>query len=416
MTDVRKIRGLEIAARTHIPKKNGVWIVPSQSLNGSYTVGEKNGILVCDCEDYELRQKPCKHTWAVQFQVERESSKSILPVPPKSPRRSYGQDWRNYNLAQCHEKDHFCDLLYSLCEFGIPQENEKRGRGRPSLPLREALFSACFKVYLARSGRRSMSDMREAERKGFVKKAPCYNSISNVLARKDSTPLIKKLIELSSLPLRSVEVDFAVDSSGFGLGHYYRHFSAKYGHDQYSKDYIKCHAMIGVKTGIITAVEVTDRDVHDSPMFRPLLSATHKHFSMRRVLADKAYSSRDSLLMVDLMGAEAFIPFKSNAKPNIKAVVWNKLYHFYMLNREEFLRHYHKRSVIEATFSSIKRKFGDRISSRMPIAQRNELLLKILAHNVVCLVHSMYELGINEVFGFSLPKTKARKRLALVTP
>lgn len=416
MTDIRRSKGLEIAARTDIPKKNGVWTVPSQSLNGSYAVAKKNGILVCDCEDYELRQKPCKHTWAVKFQIERGSSKSVLVPPPKSPRRTYGQDWHNYNLAQCHEKDHFCDLLQALCEFGISQETEKRGRGRPSLPLREALFSACFKVYSGRSGRWFMSDMREAARKGFVKKAPCYNSISNLIARKDSTPLIKKLIELSSLPLRSVEVDFAVDSSGFGLGHYYRHFSAKYGHDQYSKDNIKCHAMIGVKTGIITAVEVTHRDVHDSPMFRPLLSATHKRFTMRRVLADKAYSSRDSLLMVDLMGAEAFIPFKSNAKPNIKAVVWNKLYHFYMLNREEFLRHYHKRSVIESAFSSIKRKFGDFIRSKTGVPQTNEMLLKILAHNIVCLVHSMYELGIEEMFGFSLPKAKLRKGLALVTP
>jgi transposase len=415
MTDARKIRGLEIAARTHIPKKNGVWTVPSQSLNGTYVVSEKEGVLVCNCEDYEVRQKPCKHAWAVAFQIEREISKAVLLSPPKSPRRTYAQDWPNYNLSQCHEKDHFCDLLRALCDACFPEETKKRGRGRPSLPLSEAIFSACFKVYSGRSGRRFMSDMRDAERKGLVNKAPCYNSIFNVIERKESTTIIKKLIELSSLPLRSVEIDFAVDSTGFGLGHFYRHYSAKYGHDQFSKDYIKCHAMIGVKTGIITAVEVTNRDVHDSPMFRPLLSATRKRFAMRRVLADKAYSSRDSLLMVDLMGAEAFIPFKSNAKPNIKAVVWNKLYHFYMLNREEFLRHYHKRSIIESTFSSVKRKFGDCISSRTPTAQKNEMLLKVLAHNIVCLVHSMYELGIEEMFGFSLPKAKSRKGLALVT-
>lgn len=370
---------------------------------------------MCDCEDYQLRQKLCKHGWAVKFQVERDSSKTALVPPAKKSRRTYGQDWHNYNLAQCHEKDHFCDLLRALCDLGVPKKIGKLGRGRPPLAMDEALFSACFKVYLDRSGRRSMSDLREAERKGLVKRAPCYNSIFNVLARKDCTPIIKNLIELSSLPLRSVEVDFSVDSTGFGLGYFYRHFSAKYGHDQYSRDYLKCHAMIGVKTGIITAVEVTDRNSHDSPQFRHLLSATHKRFQMRKVMADKAYSSRDSLLLVDLMGATPYIPFKSNAKPNIKAVVWNKLFHYYMLNREEFLQHYHKRSVIEAAFSSIKRKFGDRISSRTSTAQRNELLLKILAHNIVCLVHSMYELGIEEMFGFSLPKTKARKQLALVT-
>lgn len=47
----------------------------------------------------------------------------------------------------------------------------------------------------------------------------------------------------------------------------------------------------------------------------------------------------------------------------------------------------------------MKRKFGDFIRSRTPVAQVNEMLLKVLAHNVVCLVHSMFELGIKPVFG-----------------
>lgn len=415
MTDVRRTKGLAIAASVQIPNKDGIWIVPSQSLNGSYAVAEKDGVLMCDCADYELRRKPCKHVWAVRFQVERESSKNALVAPPKTPRRTYPQkSWPDYNLAQTHEKEHFCHLLRALCSLAAPASSEKRDRGRPPLPLDEALFSACFKVYSNLSGRRFMTDMREAAKKGLVEKAPCYNAIFQVIEGKGSTPIIKKLIEMSGLPLRSVEVDFAVDSTGYGLGRFYRHYSAKYGHDQYSRDYLKLHAMVGVKTQVITAVEVTDRDAHDSPMFRHLLSATHKRFKMREVSADKAYSSRDALLIADLMGATPYIPFKTNAKANPKALVWNKMFHYYQLRREEFLDHYHKRSLSETAFSSIKRKFGDFIRSRTPIAQRNELLLKVLAHNIVCLVHSMYELGIEDVFGYSLPKGAAGQQFSLV--
>jgi hypothetical protein len=43
----------------------------------------------------------------------------------------------------------------------------------------------------------------------------------------------------------------------------------------------------------------------------------------------------------------------------------------------------------------MKRKFGDFIRSKTEAAQINEVLLKVLAHNIVCLVHSIHELGID---------------------
>jgi len=37
----------------------------------------------------------------------------------------------------------------------------------------------------------------------------------------------------------------------------------------------------------------------------------------------------------------------------------------------------------------IKAKFGDSLRSKTETAQVNEALCKILAHNVVCLIHAM---------------------------
>ncbi len=50
----------------------------------------------------------------------------------------------------------------------------------------------------------------------------------------------------------------------------------------------------------------------------------------------------------------------------------------------------------------MKRKFGDFIRSRTEVAQINEALLKVLAHNIVCLVHSISELGIAPTLGDTL--------------
>jgi hypothetical protein len=42
----------------------------------------------------------------------------------------------------------------------------------------------------------------------------------------------------------------------------------------------------------------------------------------------------------------------------------------------------------------IKAEFGDRIRSKTDTAQTNEVLLKILCHNICVVIQSMYELGI----------------------
>jgi hypothetical protein len=46
----------------------------------------------------------------------------------------------------------------------------------------------------------------------------------------------------------------------------------------------------------------------------------------------------------------------------------------------------------------MKAKFGDSIRSKTDVAMKNETLAKILCHNIVCLIHEMYELGIEPTF------------------
>lgn len=396
----REERGMEIAATATIVKKGDAWVVPSQSLNGRYSVTLGEDGYRCSCPDHELRKVKCKHAFAVEFAMKRETNEDGSTTVTTAVRVTYPQNWPAYNAAQMAEKETFCRLLRDLCG-AIPEPEQ--GRGRPRLPIGDALFAATFKVYSTVSARRFMTDLREAQAKGLIAHAPCYNSIFNVIESEEVTPIIQSLISTSSLPLRAVECDFAVDSTGFGVQRFYRHYSAKYEHDQYARDYLKVHAMIGVKTHIVTAVSVTDRDRHDSTQFKPLVEATALNFTMAEVSADKAYSGRDALALVDRLGAQPFIPFRSNSKLDKKAPVWDRLFHFYSFRRDEFLAHYHKRSNVESAFSSMKRKFGDFVRSKTETAQINELLLKVLAHNIVCLVHSIHELGIAPMLDAPLP-------------
>ena len=67
-------------------------------------------------------------------------------------------------------------------------------------------------------------------------------------------------------------------------------------------------------------------------------------------------------------------------------------------NREQFAAHYHKRSNVESTFSMIKAKFRDHVRSKTDVAMKNEVLCKVLCHNICCVIGAMHELGIEAAF------------------
>jgi transposase len=282
-------------------------------------------------------------------------------------------------------------------------DNPVQKRGRPRLPLSDLTFAAVMKVYGTSSGRRSMTDLREYASKGYIDKAPCYNSVFNALESQALTPILTAMIEESAQPLKAVETDFAVDSSGFSTSIYRRWFSEKYGKEKSAATFLKAHVMVGTRTNVVTSVEITFGHGNDGPSFRPVFERTARRFDVKRVSADKAYSSARILSLIDSAGAVPYIPFKSNAKGTSPYLgrgkeLWARMFHFFSYNRDEFMQHYHRRSNVETTFSMIKAKFGPALRSKTPVAQMNELLCKVLCHNLCCLVQAIYELGIEPEF------------------
>lgn len=161
------------------------------------------------------------------------------------------------------------------------------------------------------------------------------------------------LIEESSLPLAAIESDFAVDSSGFSTSRFVQWMNAKYTNPKLleARDWVKVHLMCGVKTNIVTAVNITDRFVGDSPQFKSLVETTANNFVMQEVSADKAYLSVDNLQTVIDHHAMPYIPFKANSDPakRSKNPLWRRMYHYYSYNQEWFFQQYHKRSNVEST-------------------------------------------------------------------
>jgi transposase len=405
--EAREIKGLEIAAKTKLTRKGNMWLVPSQSgIQEKYSVNlneEKPG---CSCRDYEFRNENCKHIFAVQYTIEREQTEdgqTIVTETVKVVRKTYMQNWPAYNAAQANEKAELQGLLYELCR-NLPEPEQERGR--PRLSLADMIFSSAFKIYSTVSGRRFATDLKEAKAKGYLSRLPSYQSVFRYLESEDLTPYLLQLISISSLPLKSVETDFAVDSSGFSTGQFMRWFDVKYGKKEDRRMWLKVHLMCGVKTNIVTSVEISDAYANDYNYFKPLVDKTAENgFIMDEISADKAYLGASNFLTAIRHAATPYIPFKTNSKGSnstygAKSSLWTRMFHYYNLNREEYLMHYHKRSNVETTFHMIKSKFGQRLRSKTLTAQINEALCKILCHNICVVIQSAHELGIDTAFGY----------------
>lgn len=391
----RKARGLEIARSLKIVKlTDRFWSVPSQQTKGKYAVDPDAG--TCLCPDFETHGKPCKHLYAVQYARHQISQPDGTTTVTETLKLTYQQPWSNYNRAQRTEKDTVQKLLKSLCA-GIKQP-VYGGNGRPSLPLSDVVYGAVMKVYSGMSGRRSSSDLHDCHTKGLIDVEPHYNTILRYLDKPALTPLLSSLVVESAAPLKAVETNFAVDATGFHTSTYARWYDEKYGKDRKFQKWVKCHAMVGVTTNIVTAIEVTQGNRGDSPEFAGLVKTTAKTFQIAEVSADKAYLSRSNMATVESVGGQFFVPFKSDSGPGLPDTTWNKLWHFFNAHRDEFFDRYHQRSNVESTFSAIKRKFGSAVRARNERAQFNEVLAKILLHNLTCLGHEIHALGIEPRF------------------
>lgn len=395
--DMRELKALELAARSKITFDGETWTVPSQSASGNYRVvisGEPS----CTCEDFSLRLLPCKHIIAARLVHERDGgSAAPVIVTDKVPKRpTYKQNWPLYNLAQTTEKDRFQELLFELCQ-GI-EEPPRHVKGGRRIYVSDRVFACAFKVFSTFSTRRFACDLKDAHEKGYLRSEVDPMTLFDFTNDETLTPVLYSLIERSAWPLRAIETTFAPDSSGFSTSRFVKWYDEKYG-ERSGRDWVKAHVMTGCKSNIITTAIIDTPTAGDSPQFKQLMDRTIANgFKIGDVCADKAYLSKENQELAVKHNAVPFIPFKSNSVAGEPGSLWERLFGYFQFNRADFLSRYHARSNVESTFSMIKAKFRDHVRSKNDVAMKDEVLLKILCHNIVVVHSAIIELGIEATF------------------
>lgn len=368
----------------------------------------------CNCPDWEDRRTPCKHIVGAVVWLDPNPPQAIdEPLPdPKPPRRR--GSWHSYDKGQELEHVYFDRYLWDLLG-PIPDKISAVGkRGRPAIPLRTQVLVTVRKVHLNESSRRGKGLIvaLNSDGKGILPRVPNYAIPSRFLNRQQTTGLLMDLVERSGLILKDIEDGgtVAIDSSGFSTSCMGAYFTEKY--DQTRRhEFVKLHLAIGVKTHIVLAAKVTDEHGADCPEFIPLIRRVHDvGHTPARVVADKAYLSRDNLAEAAELGMDPYVPFKINSRGlSHGSPMWTRKYHEFMLRRDEFDEAYHARSNVEATFSALKRKLGEPLFSKTEFARMNELLARVLAYNIGVVIAQMVEHGIEETpTGLVIPRPPRR--------
>lgn len=398
--DARDTRGRQLARSTRIERVGRHWAVPSQTTASRYLVDIEGAI--CTCPDYELRKGTCKHQHAVLYWIawgRDVSADGTVTETVTVKRKTYSQrDWSAYRESQHHEKEYVKRLARDLC-VRIPQSPRKPGPGRNRRLKSDLAFEAIMKAYTNLPGSRLISDLNECFDEGYLAKVGHENSIHNFLASEETTPLLISLIEEVFIPLGAIENgQYAIDSTGMSPCIFDRYYSIRHQGVVAQRQYLKLHILAGTTTHGIASVKVTSANEQDSPQLVELLANARKNNVVRELSADKAYSKIDHHAMLEELGIAAYIPFKDNAVIHAEPDAWSRKLCEFLLRREQWLPHYHRRSNVETVFSMIKGKFGGSIRAKRLRSQINEVLSKCLAHNLCCYVKAIFMSGLAPTF------------------
>ena len=105
------------------------------------------------------------------------------------------------------------------------------------------------------------------------------------------------------------------------------------------------------------------------------------------------------------MGAEPFIPLKAGtgagkSKGYKRDPDWEDLVRRFTMHPTDFYNEYHQRSNVETVFAMIKARFGgELLLSKSAVAQVNEVLMRVVCHNICVVINQMYRRGVEPEFG-----------------
>jgi transposase len=208
------------------------------------------------------------------------------------------------------------------------------------------------------------------------------------------------------IPSAQEGMELAFDSTGinvYGTSGWHQRTHGKNGLYRQKEQWKKIHVALDLSTMQIQTFEYTKSNTNDCEMIPSLCSKIKG--KVKSIRADGAYDTKDLYKIAEAWGAKAIIPPATTSKAqhelkNLPSKVEN-----FLIRRDEAINHirsfgsfaeglkdwkqksgYHKRSLVEAWMSRLKKSFGFNLQHKTEAARRNEIITKINLLNLMVVV------------------------------
>jgi len=238
-------------------------------------------------------------------------------------------------------------------------------------------FLVAYKEKLNVSYRRfiQICDENNIQRMLCLKRIPHFTTLQKFVQRTNKT-VFEKLIRACHKLLNLKNIEASIDSTGFSNTNPSHHYCKRI--NKSVKNYTKTTFLTDNKTKLVLDVKSVSDHTHDSQFFKPMIKELAS--SLKLVLADKGYDSKENRKYCWNNNIEVHIPFRQWSKTRKQEFnIPSKR----MLMEKRFDKNkYNKRSTIEAINSAIKRTLGSYVLARDASQQQKQVTIKALTYNI----------------------------------
>lgn len=304
---------------------------------------------------------------------------------------------RNESLYNTIQENEFLNFFDYVRHISLMISNEKAGRKKMRDTMTCLLIWHKFPNFSARRARSFLLFLKKF--KIINANIPCFKTLCNYRAEPIIGNILDELIIESSKPLSVIEHDFATDATGIRTNLFSSWYSIRCQKEIRKRDHLTIHITTGVKSNIVTALNVEIKSGKDNEIFREHVDKTAKNFDVHEFSGDGKYWCKENCRKVIEVGAKPYFKVWKNWSGKSRGCMpWKLMNLEFKNNPEEYGKHYHKRSNVESTNHSKKALFGDKVYSRLPSARINEENLRWINHNLNVLNRAKYEWKINPKF------------------
>jgi len=204
-------------------------------------------------------------------------------------------------------------------------------------------------------------------------KAPDYTTIWWRVSR--------VIVDLDPFIEPDEDITIAVDSTGIKVSNRGEWIRQKW---KVRRGFIKVHIAVDTRTRQIVAMEITKEDVPDGQMLESLVEDSASRADLKKVIGDGAYDSKKNFRLLADKGIDPVIRVRKNSSFKARGCMPRKLAVVEQIGNPEWKKEkgYGLRWMAESAVSSVKRVFGEHISSIKWRNIVNELLLKASIYNL----------------------------------